>query len=67
MFITNGRGRISTKSTTLNGLGFKMSQFKLMEISDWGVALEVRNEGSGGSIGSRKKWPYRFDAQPYRG
>jgi hypothetical protein len=63
MAVTNGEGRISPESTTLIGRAFKDEPVKLMAIADWGVALEVRNEGGGGSIGFRKEWLYRFDAQ----
>jgi hypothetical protein len=35
---------------------------KLVPISDWGHAVEVRREGDRDSIGFRKEAIYRFDA-----
>jgi hypothetical protein len=60
MTLTNERGRLSTTSTVI-GRAFGDEPIKLMVLSDWGTAVEVRREGDRDSIGFRKEYVYRFE------
>jgi hypothetical protein len=54
---TSGAGRLST----VIGRAYQDEPVKLMAVSDWGSAIEVRREGDRDSIGFRKEWVYRFE------
>lgn len=54
---TNELGRIST----VIGRAYGDEPIKLVAISDWGAAVEVRREGDRDSIGFKKSAVYRFD------
>jgi len=54
---TSGPGRFPT----VVGRAYRDEPIKLMAVSDWGRAIEVRREGDRDSIGFRKEWLYRFE------
>jgi hypothetical protein len=43
------------------GRAYGDEPIKLIAVSDWGSAIEVKREGDIGSIGFRKEALYRFD------
>ena len=54
---TNERGQIAC----VIGRAYGDEPIKLIPVSDWGSAVEVRREGDRDSVGFRKEAIYRFD------
>jgi len=54
------RNEMGRKSCVI-GRAFGDEPIKLIPVSDWGSAVEVRREGDRDSIGFRKEAIYRFD------
>lgn len=56
------RNEMGQKSCVI-GRAYDDEPIKLIPISDWGSAVEVRREGDRDSIGFRKEAIYRFDQE----
>jgi hypothetical protein len=61
--ITNEMGQMSV----VIGRGYGDEPIRLIPLSDWGTAVEVRREGDRDSIGFKKGSVYRFDRELFDG